>query len=97
MKKKINLRSATKAFEMTLTKFDARDQFVNNWAAQNLLFGEGITLKEWKKIRRYYNPLDWITKAFIWSRTPEGYHYWSVINDCWKNWIRNYINENYEG
>lgn len=97
MKKKINLKSATKAFEMTLTKFNARDLFIKNWAKQNLLFDQGANFGSWKKTRRCYNLMDWISCAFVWSQTPEGYDFWQEINNCWKNWIRTYINENHEG
>ena len=25
----------------------------------------------------------WIVMAFRWSNTPEGYNYWSILNNLW--------------
>ena len=25
----------------------------------------------------------WITLAFKWDETPEGYNYWAILDNCW--------------
>lgn len=31
-----------------------------------------------------YDPEDFITCAFIWSATSQGFHYWANLNDRWR-------------
>lgn len=89
--KKIDLRNVTKAFEMILAKHEARESFLENWANQNLLFREGSFFELWKKTRKCYHCGNWIAKAFIWSKTKEGYYFWRNVNKDWEKWVNQYI------
>lgn len=31
-----------------------------------------------------YDPEDFISCAFIWSSTPQGFHYWANLSDRWR-------------
>lgn len=96
LKKRINLRNATKAFEMVLAKHDSRDAFVKNWAKQNLLSNEGVTFATWKKVRKCYKVWNWVSRSFVWSLTPEGYDFWKKINEDWEKWVYQYITSSNE-
>lgn len=95
-RKRIDLRNVTKAFEIVLTKHGARESFFSNWAQQNLPFLEGSFFKLWKKTRRYYHCGNWIGKAFVWSKTQEGYEFWKEVNTDWEKWVSQYIAGNNE-
>lgn len=86
-RKRIDLRNVTRAFEMILAKHSARESFLCNWAEQNLLFAEGSFFKMWKKTRRCYHCGNWIGKAFVWSKTQEGYEFWKEVNTDWEKWV----------
>ena len=34
-------------------------------------------------------PEGYLNCAFVWGLTPEGYDYWSVLNDMWKELLEN--------
>ena len=66
---------------------DKRTKFLKFLAEHNALipyilnfekdsFSEFITLNV---------PEDFITCAFIWSDTPQGFHYWKNLSDLWRN------------
>ena len=43
-----------------------------------------------KSLRTYFNhyyDVNWITLAFLWDNSPEGFSFWDKLNDKWRKEI----------
>lgn len=63
---------------------DKRNRFLKFLAAHNVLipFINNLDLEELPNL--FQNKPDyWIVMAFKWDKTPEGYNYWAILDNCW--------------
>lgn len=58
-----------------LGQHDALIPYILNFNKDSFSFSEFATL---------YDPEDFISCAFIWSSTPQGFHYWANLSDRWR-------------
>lgn len=54
-----------------LVEHNALFPFINN-----------LDLEQMPRICQHI-PEFWITLAFKWDKTPEGYNYWAILDNCW--------------